>query len=307
MQIEPSRLTLTLNNFSLAQIADSGQCFRMKPLPVENIRKIFPDSPDATGFRLISKGHVAQAYQDKNILTILSSPGDEDFWKKYLDTDTDYGALVASADPEDAYLCAAAAYGRGIRILFQDPWEMTITFIISQQKTIPKICEAVELLSQNYGDRLLDFDGNPCWAFPSPIQLSRASLEDLNRLKLGYRGKYIYRTCQDAVSGRLDLEYLHRCDYSQAMNYLMQFYGIGEKVANCICLFGLHHIEAFPVDTWIKKILDREYMDGDLKSIPKSHIYTAIVQKHFSRYEGYAGLMQQYIFYYERHLSLKGV
>ncbi len=106
---------------------------------VKNIRKIFPDSPDATGFRLISKGHVAQAYQDKNILTILSSPGDENFWKKYLDTDTDYGALVASADPEDAYLCAAAAYGRGIRILFQDPWEMIITFIISQQKTIPQI------------------------------------------------------------------------------------------------------------------------------------------------------------------------
>ena len=72
-------------------------------------------------------------------------------------------------------------------------------------------------------------------------------------LKLGYRAKYIHRLCQDAVSGRLDLSRLSALNYEEAMEYLTGFYGIGKKVANCVCLFGLHHIDAFPVDTWIEK------------------------------------------------------
>lgn len=300
MSIHPIKFTETLDHFDLEQIANSGQCFRMKKLPEKSIKTIFPDSGTARGFSLISGHHYGEAYQDQNTLVLLCAPHDEDFWKKYLDLETDYGALAASADPKDDYLSRAVSYGHGIRILYQDPWEMIITFIISQQKTIPKISEAVEALSKNYGDPVPDFEGNLCWSFPTPGQLSRASLQELQALKLGYRAKYIYKACQDAVSGRMDLNYLGQCDYSQAMDYLMEFYGIGEKVANCICLFGLHHIDAFPIDTWIKKILDREYMDPDMEKLPKNCIYPAIVQKYFGQYKGYAGLMQQYIFFYER-------
>ena len=103
------------------------------------------------------------------------------------------------------------------------------------------------------------------------------------------------------MSGRLDLNALTAMSYSEAMDYLTSFYGIGKKVANCICLFGLHHIDAFPVDTWIQKILLREYYnEARYGAVPKSRLFDQILTDHFSRYKGYAGVMQQYIFYYER-------
>lgn len=122
-------------------------------------------------------------------------------------------------------------------------------------------------------------------------------------MKLGYRAKYIKRACEDACSGRLDLSYLRSLSYEDAMDYLTGFYGIGEKVANCICLFGLHHIDAFPVDTWIRKILMNRYAPKSRlpKDLPQSRVCEALIQKHFSRYRGFAGVMQQYIFYYERN------
>ena len=120
-------------------------------------------------------------------------------------------------------------------------------------------------------------------------------------LKLGYRAKYIHAICQDAASGALDLDHLAALDYSGAMEYLTGFYGIGTKVANCICLFGLHHIEAFPVDTWIQKILMREYYDGrKYRKIPRSRLCETMVRDHFDT--GCGGILQQYIFNYERNV-----
>ena len=88
--------------------------------------------------------------------------------------------------------------------------------------------------------------------------------------------------------------------YRDAMEYLSGFYGIGTKVANCICLFGLHHIEAFPVDTWIQQILTNHYYRKKYDALPKSRLYETMVPQNFAKYKGYAGVMQQYIFYYER-------
>ena len=104
-----------------------------------------------------------------------------------------------------------------------------------------------------------------------------------------------------AAAGVLDLNKLETMEYGQAMKYLTGFYGIGKKVANCVCLFGLHHIEAFPVDTWIEKILLREYFSAKkYRRTPKNRLYDTILADHFGRYGGYAGVLQQYIFYYER-------
>ena len=217
------------------------------------------------------------------------------------DLGTDYDAFRKAINPRDAYLKRAADFGQGVRILRQDLWEMIITFIISQQQTIPSIRRRVEDLSHTYGSRL-PVPGT-FYSFPSPEQLSAASLEDLLAMKLGYRAKYIKRACEDACSGRLDLSSLGSLSYEDAMDYLTGFYGIGEKVANCICLFGLHHIDAFPVDTWIRKILMNRYAPKSRlpKDLPQSRVCEALIRKHFSRYRGFAGVMQQYIFYYERN------
>lgn len=289
----------------LRQIAESGQCFRMNPLAAGT----FPGDADC-GYWMISRERLLKVWQKGASVTFECRDQDVAFWLTYFDADTDYQAVLDSVAPWDSYLAAAAAAGRGIRILRQEPWEMMVTFIISQQKTIPKIRELVEALCSAYGKPV---HGGPspgaekaCRAFPSPRELSAATLEDLQALKLGYRAKYIYRLCQDAVSGALDLESLEQMEYGEAMEYLTGFYGIGKKVANCVCLFGLHQISAFPVDTWIEKILMGQYYDPrKYSSLPKTGLCDQMVKDAFGQYEGCAGVMQQYIFYYERLRSSK--
>ncbi len=280
-------------NFDLAQIADSGQCFRMLP-------------EDGNTWSVIASGKYLRVSQDGDEFTFSCSADEFPFWEHYFDLDTDYGAYIDSIPESDGYLNAAARSGSGIRILNQDPWEMIITFLISQQKTIPNIRSLVDSLSRCYGKEIAGTirtpEGGGFFSFPAPEELNRASLGDLTALKLGYRAKYIKRACEDACSGRLDIEYLKTLNYRDAMEYLVQFYGIGEKVANCICLFGLHHIDAFPVDTWIRKILLNVYAPQSTipGTVPESKLCSALIDEFFGRYEGYAGVMQQYIFYYER-------
>ncbi len=273
--------------FDLEQTAGSGQVFRMIP------------TPDRAGtWQVISQGHICFIRQENDIFFLECKPDLETFWKNYFDMDTDYEKMIASVMPDDAYLKAAVKAGKGIRILRQDTWEMIITFVISQQKTIPAIRALVEALCSRYGAKM-----DHIYAFPTPERLCQASLEDLLALKLGYRAKYIYRLCHDAADGHLDLAYLSTLDYETAMEYLIGFYGIGKKVANCVCLFGLHHIDAFPVDTWIEKILNEHYYDAEkYKDLPKARLYDQMITDSFGCYKGYAGVMQQYIFNYERNV-----
>lgn len=283
----------------LEQIHQSGQCFRMRPLTSKDSS---PDTPD--GFFLISGLHLAKAWQKEDELYLDCCGENLPFWRSYLDLDRDYEAVIRSIDPANTYLAQAARFGQGIRILNQDPWEMIITFVISQQKTIPAIRSLVETLSRNYGSPI---PGSDLFSFPDPKQLSLASLEDLMALKLGYRAKYIHRLCSDAITGVLDLDYLSSLDYKQSMDHLTGFYGIGKKVANCVCLFGLHHIDAFPIDTWIEKILMEQYFDKKRHSrIPKNRLCEAITEEVFGQYSGCAGIMQQYIFHFERNVKRKG-
>lgn len=285
--------------FQLNQIADSGQCFRMVPCPESDLC-----------YTLISNSHFLKVSQSGSTVRFFCPDEEYLFWENYFDLDTDYQTILSSIDDNDPYLKHAGEFGQGIRILRQDPWEMIITFVISQQKTIPAIRQLVEALSHQYGTRLQTPEmpyAREFFAFPTPEQLSCASLEDLRALKLGYRAKYIRRICEDVCEGRLDLTLLSTLSYEDSMEYLTGFYGIGEKVANCICLFGLHHIDAFPVDTWIKKILEKEYAPKSLlpEGLPRARYYDFLVKEHFSRYHGFAGVMQQYIFYYERYFSGK--
>lgn len=321
--MENFMITKTFNNFNIRQIADSGQCFRM-----------IPCDPNAhgTAFSIISGTHFLRIEQQDHTVCFHCPECDFPFWEHYFDLETDYDSYIRAVDPADDYLTRAAAFGSGIRILNQDLWEMIITFIISQQKTIPAIRSLVETLSLRYGTQypvlpesglhnpnlsdgcISSTSGTPVFsgpeffhAFPTPEELNRASLDDLLSLKLGYRAKYIKRTCEDVCSGKLDLERLKTLDYNAAMETLLSCYGIGVKVANCICLFGLHHIDAFPVDTWIKKILLREYAPKSRCTghVPETHLFEALIHENFSKYPGFAGVLQQYIFYYERENQRK--
>ncbi len=281
----------------LAQIAASGQCFRMTPLPPEAL-----PAHAEQGFSLISRGQYLRIWQNREDIFFDCPEEELPFWLYYFDTETDYPALLRRIDPADAYLTEAACFGRGIRILRQDPWEMIITFVISQQKTIPAIRRLTEALCRRCGTELAQAPG--CFAFPTPEQLASLSLAQLQEMKLGYRAKYIARLSREAAEGTIDLALLSQLDNASAMDYLTQLYGIGKKVASCVCLFGLHQLDAFPVDTWIQRILMEHYYDAKkYRRVPKADLCDRMIRDHFSQYQGCAGILQQYLFFYERSRS----
>lgn len=268
---------------NLRQIADSGQCFRMNRTD---------DGPGKESYYLIAYGRYLRLCQlDEG--TVMLDCSEEDynrFWKSYFDIEYDYGRIIREIeDGDDEFLKKAAEYGKGIRILRQEPFEALISFIISQNKNIPAIKNCIEAICACFGEKKAGPDGTVYYTFPKPEVLAAADKQLLHSLKTGYRDEYIIRASKAVVNGSLDLNGLCYCSYDEAVSSLKQIYGIGDKVANCIALFGLHHIDGFPVDVWIKRVINEIYKG----SFPKE------------KYKGYAGIVQQYMFYYMRHI--KGV
>lgn len=265
-------ITVELDNFSLREICQSGQCFRMRETEEKNT------------YELIAGDKYLKASQEGSIVNFFCS--DMEFicyWVPYFDIDVDYGKYIQTVNPRDSYLNAAVQCGSGIRILHQDLWEMIITFLISQQNNISRIRGCIERLCARYGEKM-ESDSTEYYSFPTPEQLSAATEADLRQLGMGYRARYIVETTRSILTGEVSLDRLYQIKYYRtARKELMKLSGVGEKVADCICLFALHHMDAFPIDTHIRQVLDEHYRRG----FPNR------------RYRGMRGIMQQYIFYYE--------
>lgn len=275
-----------LTDFDLGQICDSGQCFRMERI-TEQECDTYDAGPDETGagyYRVIAGRRYLEVMQQGEKVTFFCGEAEyEDFWKDYFDLEADYGAWKAKINPNDKYLTAAAALGGGIRILRQDLWEMIVSFLISQQNHIARIRRCIRNICEKYGEPMTDFRGETYYAFPRPESLASLEENALMECNLGYRSKYVVRTARSVVSGEVDLEQIREMSYAKAREELLKLFGVGGKVADCICLFALHHLQAFPIDTHISQALERHYKRG----FPNR------------RYQGIQGVMQQYIFYYE--------
>ena len=272
-------VSITKDNFSIRQICESGQCFRLQEI----------DGAEEERYALTAFGRYLEIEQKQNAIFFECTQEEfEQVWKRYFDLEEDYGKIISSIDHEDSYLLKAVSYGDGIRILRQDLWEMIVSFIISQQNNIKRIRKCIHFLCQKYGEEKKTETGKFYYTFPTPDVLAKASIEDLYACNLGYRSKYIQKTAQSVACGEADLAAIMKLDYEEAKTELCKLSGVGEKVDNCICLFALHKTEAFPIDTHIQKVLKKQYPDG----FP------------FERYPGYAGTIQQYIFYYDLHSGL---
>ena len=265
----------------LKQIAESGQCFRWK--------KICPGR-----YFVISDGRTACFFQEKTGIRILCHEKDEEYFRKYLDLDTDYEKIIEQIDPEDRFLSGAAKMGKGIRILRQNLWEMIVSFIISQRNNIPRIMKSIDALCEKLGEKIVfNYEEEHLigYSFPGPEVLAKA---DLSEFKFGYREKYIRQTAEDILTGKFELSVLQTAvakgaSPEEGKEMLKKLHGVGEKVASCIQLFGLHQLSLFPIDTWIAKV-EKMYYNG-----------------HFpvERYEGIAGVMQQYLFFRVREEAEK--
>ena len=274
-----------LSDFELAHIFECGQCFRWRKVNdnkyigvikngVVEIEKTTPNS--------ICVNY--ESYED-------DSQTFEEIIREYLDLNTNYTEIKKVISKDDLNLQKAIEYGRGIRILNQDPWEMLISFIISAANNIPRISKTIENISKKYGKEIA-FGGEKYYLFPTPEELSKASIEDLRALNLGFRDKYVYGATQMVCKGEIDLNTILEMDYTKAKKELKRVAGVGDKVADCILLFSMKKHEAFPVDTWIKKVMSELYNESkDIKKI------ASFAEEKFGKN---AGIAQQYLFYYMR-------
>lgn len=264
-------ITQRITDFDLGQICRSGQCFRMN------------EAEDGR-FSVIAFGRHLTLWQTGEAVCFDCEQDEfEQVWRSYFDIDADYGAYKRAIDPGDTYLQEAAAVGGGIRILRQELFETVICFIISQQNNIFRIKKCVENLALLFGETCYNKSKEVYNCFPTAQALAQCTEQELAPCRLGYRARYIVKAARQIASGEVDLDEIARLPYAQAREQLQRLTGVGIKIAECICLFALHQIDAFPVDTHIRQMLDRHYPDG----FP------------LERYAGFAGILQQYGFYYE--------
>lgn len=264
-------LTIEMDNFDLGQICRSGQCFRMEQIGDKR-------------FCIIAGDKYLEAEQEGGIVTFYCS--EEEFlffWISYFDLDGCYEEYISQISSRDKYLVKAAEEGKGIRILRQDLWEMIVSFLISQRNNITRIRRCIDNICREFGERKTAENGKVYYAFPTPEALAEATEEKLKECNLGYRARYVLETARAVAGGEISLEKISGMKYKNAKKELLKLYGVGEKVADCICLFALHHLEVFPVDTHIRQALEQHYKRG----FPRR------------RYKGFQGVLQQYIFSYE--------
>ncbi len=262
------------DDFDLTRIAGSGQCFRWKRCPDGSWRILHGD-----------RCLFVESLGDGNYSFSCREAEFDSVWRDYFDLAENYGAIRGRIDPgKDPFLWTAAEQEKGIRILRQNTWEMLITFIISQNRNIPAIRGSVESLCELCGEEKTDCRGARYHAFPSPDALSALSGAQLKDCRLGYRCRFVHAAAEAVAGGKLDLDSLRGVPEEQACRALMELPGVGVKVASCVSLFGLHNLNSFPRDVWVKRVLENEYPAG----------YP------FERYAPYNGVFQQYMFAYYR-------
>ena len=236
-------------DFDLAQTLECGQCFHFVKLDEED-------------YVLAAKGHVLHVSQEDDTVTFYDTEEDEyvNVWKDYFDMDRDYSAIKKKLLEKDDKLKDAIESMWGVRILNQDFFETLISFIISQNKQIPHIKKIVSDISAKFGTYKGTYGGVDMYTFPLLDQLANASEEDFKELKTGFRAPYIMDAIRRNREGQFDENELKSMDYDSCIKELMTIKGVGEKVANCVSLFGLGKKEAFPVDVWIKRIMETMYL-----------------------------------------------
>ena len=253
-----NNLVLTnVNDFKLDNIFDCGQCFRW-------------NKESDGGYVGVVGSRALKIIQNDNVVTLFDTTRTDfnDFWFNYFDFNTDYGKIKLTLS-KDPILKDATEFGNGIRILNQDLWECVVSFIISQSNNIPRIKKIINSLCELYGDEI-SYMGNTYYSFPTPEKNNSLGIEKLSNIKAGFRDKYIISAAQ-FFCDNFNNEYFKDLDYQEAKKELMKIKGIGNKVDDCILLFSLAKRNSFPVDVWVKRVMEKLYFKKNV-----SRYYTTI-------------------------------
>ena len=274
-------------SFELKDIFECGQCFRW------NIEK------DGSYTGVVGKNVLNVRKQESNILITGECSGRiDDECIKYFDLDRDYEKIKDKLSSVDDNLKKSIEYGKGIRILNQDLWEMIISFIISANNNIPRIKGIIERMCKKYGEEII-FNEKSYYTFPTPERLREASIEDLRNLGMGFRDKYIYETTKMINDKKVDLDELKQMNNTiEIRNKLLTLSGVGPKVADCILLFStLSRFDVFPIDVWVRRVMNDLYIHNEIEANVSKKQIEKIAKEKFGDLEGIA---QQYLFYWKR-------
>ncbi len=287
MDIEVKNNNVILKNvkdFNLFHIFECGQAFRF-------------DKTDDNTYTGVAFGKALTISQIGDTVTLYDTSYDDftGIWYDFFDFGTDY-CKIKKAVATDKFMQEATSFGYGIRILRQDLWETIVSFIISASNNVPRIKGIVDRLCTSFGDEIR-YMGKIYYSFPSPQKLALLTLEDLSVIRAGFRDKYILDVVKKVCDNVIDLDKIKRLTTPEAKNVLMSINGVGNKVSDCILFFGLHRQDSFPVDVWIKRIMEYCYFDG---AQPIS-IISECAEKKFGTLGGYA---QQYLFFWAREKKI---
>ena len=253
-------------HFDIGQTFLCGQCFRWK-------------EADTNSFEGIAMGKKIRLTQEKGEV-VLHNIVKEDIplWENYFDMQTDYGSFIERFSADDTLNIACEGSG-GIRILRQQPFETLISFIISQNNNIPRIAGIIDRLCESFGEKI---EGG--YAFPDARRLKGIAPEDLAPLRAGFRARYICDAVNKINSGEISFEEIDALPTDRARELLKKIVGVGDKVADCVLLFGFHKLDAFPKDVWVKRIMAELYPKGLPDCV-----------------KGAEGVAQQYLFHFVRN------
>ncbi len=275
-----------IHDFDLGQTLECGQAFHFEKTGEQDYIVVAMN-------RML---HVAQTTAGGKVNLIFYNTSAEDFenvWNDYFDFDTDYAFIKSELLKMDERLREAIDSKWGVHILNQDFFEMLMSFIISQNKQIPQIKELVFRISKFYGKKLGEYNGKAYYSFPDVNECEVITEEDFRNMKTGFRAPYLYDAAKKCKEGMYSVDILRGLNDDEVMECLKQIKGVGEKVASCVMLFGLGRRSAFPVDVWMKRIMERLYFGEDTKK----EVIMEFAKKRFGELGGYA---QQYLFYFAR-------
>ena len=275
------------NTFELKDIFECGQCFRFNKQEYESYTGV-------VGNNVINVKKVDNEIHIKSV----GQDNLEELVVNYFDLNRDYEQIKDKLSKIDENMEKSISYGKGIRILNQDLWETIISFIISANNNIPRIKGIIDRMSERYGKKIM-FEGKEYYTFPTVDELSKASVEDLRALGLGFRDVRVYETTKMIKNKEVDLEQLkNEKDFNKVRNTLLTLPGVGPKVADCILLFStLKRWEAFPIDVWVRRVMNELYIKNpDETKVKKEEIEKIAYEK----FGNLAGIAQQYLFYWKR-------
>ena len=289
---EETYILKNIKSFELNHIFECGQCFRWD----------LQEDGSYTGIVGENVINVRKVKRDIIIKGIFKEDVKK-FCTKYFDLDTNYEEIKEKLSEIDNNMKVSIDYGKGIRILHQDVWEALISFIISANNNIPRIKGIIDKLSKKYGKEI-NWNNKKYYTFPTPEELSIASVKDLRLLGLGFRDTRVFETTKMVKEKQIDIQNLEEMnDINKIREKLLKFPGVGPKVADCIMLFSMKKYEVFPIDVWVKRVIRELYFDNSHEYKEKNISNKEILELANNKFGKLSGLAQQYLFYWRRELK----